>query len=441
MNKYSEAWRKKGDTLFGEEKYEEAIICYDRALALARDDGGLWYNKGCALRKLKRNKEAIWHFDRAIKLDPEDDAAWNNKGNALGSLGRHQESITCYDRAIEIYHKDVFAWDNKGLALMLLGKHKESVVCFDEALKRNPKDATVWSHKGDALNELGRYWEAIICCNKALELCPDSCLAAEIKEEAIWLLNCRIKKSKAMRNIPQYVSDDNTYEKDKLLGRAWGYSELGMHKEAVNECRKLVRLDPNDPSSFVELCFYCEESGDIEKAIKYYRYAIKRFPKCFHLYLNLGYCFEKYKKRNDLAAVCYEKALELDPNDMWALNNIGVMLAKEGKWKEAILYYEKAYEACEQSGMEAGQIMHNLAWAYYRIKSYRKAWRMFNSLIVECPDYDNGLVHSDFGCVNYKMGDYCEALKLVERGLALYPDSRQYKRLYKVVSKKVSQQL
>ena len=140
-----------------------------------------------------------------------------------------------------------------------------------------------------------------------------------------------------------------------------------------------------------------------------------------------------------MAAVCYEKTLELEPNDMWALNNTAVMLCKEGKRKEAISYYEKSYEACKQSGVEDGQIMHNLAWAYYRIKNYKKAWRMFNSLVAKCPDYDNGSVHSDFGCVNYKMGNYREALKLVERGLYLYPDNRQYKRLYKVVSKKVSQ--
>ena len=237
-------------------------------------------------------------------------------------------------------------------------------------------------------------------------------------------------------------NDDNlSYEKNRVLGRAWGYSELDMHKEAVDECKKLVRLDTNDSSSLIELGLYCEESGETEKAIKYYRYAIKRFPKCSRLYLNLGYCFEKYKKRNDLAAVCYEKALELDPNDMWALNNTGVMLAKEGKRKEAILYYEKSYEVYQKSDRSSGaQIMHNLAWAYYRIKSYKKAWLLLTRLTVECPDYDNGSLHSDFGCVNYKMGDYREALKLVERGLSLYPDSRQYKRLYKVVSKKVSQQ-
>jgi len=138
-----------------------------------------------------------------------------------------------------------------------------------------------------------------------------------------------------------------------------------------------------------------------------------------------------------MAIICYEKAIELDPYNEWALNNAGVMLQAEGKWKEAIPYYEKSYEACKRSGMAAGQIMHNLAWAYYRIKNYRKAWHVFNSLSTEYPDYDYEPMYGDFGCVNYKMGDYSKALKLFERGLLLYPNSRYYQRLYRVVIRKI----
>ena len=247
-----------------------------------------------------------------------------------------------------------------------------------------------------------------------------------------------MKDSHPYFNNGELDSNQLSEEKEKLISRAWGYSQLNMHKEAVDECKKLVSLYPDDPASFIELGLYCEESGETEKAIKYYKYAIKKFPQYSRLYINLGYCFEKYKKRNDMAMVCYEKALQLDPYDEWALNNTAVMLQAEGKWKEAISYYEKSYEACKRSGIAAGQIMHNLAWAYYRVKNYRKAWHMFNSFAAECPDYDNGSVHSDFGCVNYKMGHYREALELVEKGLSLYPDSRRYQRLYRVVSKKIN---
>ena len=227
-------------------------------------------------------------------------------------------------------------------------------------------------------------------------------------------------------------------EKDKLLGRAWGYSQLKMHKEAMEECRKLIRLYPDDPWLFIKIGNFCEESGATEKAIKYYRFAIKKFPNCSWLYINLGYNFEKHRKRIDMATVCYEKALELDPHDVWALNNVATMLKKAGRAQEAVAYYEKSYEVCKRSGMKEGKIMHNLAWAYYHVKNYAKAWEIFCSLADECPDYDNRYIYGDCGCIHYKMGNYRQALQLIEEGLLLYPNSKRYRRLYMVANKKVS---
>lgn len=240
-----------------------------------------------------------------------------------------------------------------------------------------------------------------------------------------------------MSNLRRHFNDDKSDcnqlcdEKNGLSGRIWAYAQLGMHKEAVDECKKLVRIDPNDPSSFIELGFNYEENGEIKKAIKYYKYAIKRFPKYSCTYINLGYCFEKYKKRNDMAITCYEKALELNPNDEWALNNIGAILQKEGRWKEALSYYEKAYEVSKKNdGTTNYQIAHNLAWAYYRCKNYKKAWLIYDYLANK--GFDNAAVYGDFGCVNYKMKRFNDALVSFEKALVLCSESRHYRRLWKV---------
>lgn len=238
--------------------------------------------------------------------------------------------------------------------------------------------------------------------------------------------------------------NDLSDEKNRLSGRVQGYSELGMYKDAVNECRKLIRLDPNDPYPFIDLCSNCENNGQIEKAIKYYRYAIKRFPTHSHcpsrLYTNLGYCFEKYKKHHDMAMICYEKALELDPHNEWALNNIGSVLKEEGRWKESLSYYVKAYETCKQKyGSVCEQIMHNLAWAFYLCKNYSMAWRIYRHLASEYPE--KNYVLSDYGCVYYRMRNYEKALDLFDQARSMYPKVRYYQRLYRVARKKIEQEI
>lgn len=224
------------------------------------------------------------------------------------------------------------------------------------------------------------------------------------------------------------------YKRDKLLGKIWAYSELGMHKDAVSECKGLIKAYPDDPVLAMELGICYQRVGKIEKAIGCYKRAIKIFPWYSAAYVNLGYIFEKHKKRNDMAIVCYEKALELDPCDEWAINNIGAILTKKGRWKEGLFYYEKAYKVCRQKyGFACSHIVHNLAWALYRCKRYARSWLIYSYLAYEC--LGNADILSDFGCVNYKMGKHGEALDFFERALSVDPNNKQYQRLYRVVKK------
>lgn len=232
-------------------------------------------------------------------------------------------------------------------------------------------------------------------------------------------------------------------EKEKLWHIMEGYYELGMYEDAIRECKKLMQIDPDNPELFVEWGYYYEEKGKAEKAIRCYKYAIKRFPKNSKLYAILGYCFNKYKKRTDMAITCYDKALELDPLNEWAISNIGAIAQKEGRRYEALLYYLKAYGACKQKYGEVDtKIAHNLARAYYRCKQYKMADALLASLLDDCSDdySDEAQVYCDYGRVNFKVGTYGRALELFEKALSLEQDNKYYKRLFRVVRRKITRQ-
>jgi tetratricopeptide (TPR) repeat protein len=78
----------------------EAINCYEKGLALNPVGNAIiWSNKGAALLALKRGQEAVVCFDRAIALDPRDASAWNNKGCALLAIGKQFEAMACLQEA------------------------------------------------------------------------------------------------------------------------------------------------------------------------------------------------------------------------------------------------------------------------------------------------------------------------------------------------------
>lgn len=59
-------------------------------------------NKGISLYDLRKYNDAIISYDKALALNPNDVDTINNKANALGKLGKSFEAIQLYQRAIKL---------------------------------------------------------------------------------------------------------------------------------------------------------------------------------------------------------------------------------------------------------------------------------------------------------------------------------------------------
>ena len=59
-----------------QEKFTEALACYNAAILLDPENEIVWYNKGLTLYELDKNQEAMRCFDKAIRLDTELDDTW-----------------------------------------------------------------------------------------------------------------------------------------------------------------------------------------------------------------------------------------------------------------------------------------------------------------------------------------------------------------------------
>ncbi|MCI0496705.1 MAG: tetratricopeptide repeat protein, partial [Thermoplasmata archaeon] len=62
--------KEVGNRLFMEDRYSDALVFYDRALAIDPDNVNLWNNKALALRALNRYDDALAAYEKAIRLDP-----------------------------------------------------------------------------------------------------------------------------------------------------------------------------------------------------------------------------------------------------------------------------------------------------------------------------------------------------------------------------------
>ena len=77
-------------------------VCYFDNLIKNEPNALAYCGKGRSLNRLGKYQEAIVCLDRAIELDPNNACAHGGKGASLRSLKKYQEAIVCLDRAIEL---------------------------------------------------------------------------------------------------------------------------------------------------------------------------------------------------------------------------------------------------------------------------------------------------------------------------------------------------
>lgn len=90
----------KGTVLLSLGKPEEALACFDEAIAASPNLAEAQLKRGMALEKLKRLDEAIRSYDRAIALNKSLTQAYLSKGAIFNQQERFNEALECYERAL-----------------------------------------------------------------------------------------------------------------------------------------------------------------------------------------------------------------------------------------------------------------------------------------------------------------------------------------------------
>ena len=81
---------------------DQAVACYQRAIALKPENADAQISLGNVSESLGRLDEAIACYRRAVALEPELAAAHQYLGNALLARGATQEAVACYEQVVRL---------------------------------------------------------------------------------------------------------------------------------------------------------------------------------------------------------------------------------------------------------------------------------------------------------------------------------------------------
>ncbi len=162
--------RFKGNSLLNQGRVDEAIIQYQKALALWPESANAHTSLGNALLRKGWMDEAIIQYQKALVLQPESADARERFGDALFQKGRMDEAIIQYQKALEIKPDFAEAHNNLGYCLLQIGRVDEAITQFQKALEIKPDYAEAHNNLGGGLLLIGRVDKAITHFQRSLEI-------------------------------------------------------------------------------------------------------------------------------------------------------------------------------------------------------------------------------------------------------------------------------
>jgi tetratricopeptide (TPR) repeat protein len=148
---YYKAWYICGILLANLGRYEEAINSYGNAFKCKHDDYQAWNVHGIVLcDNLERYKEAIVSFDEAIALKPNFHETHYNRGVALANLGHYDDAIASYEKTIVLKYDYHEAHYNRGVALANLGRYDNAIESFEKAIGLKHDFHLAWANRSSS---------------------------------------------------------------------------------------------------------------------------------------------------------------------------------------------------------------------------------------------------------------------------------------------------
>ena len=216
-------------------------------------------------------------LQKALELADTTKDAYLQVGYTLFRIGKNDESYDILSKGLSLYPDDFRMNYFYGLTLQRKGRESDAVEYFVKALTISPDELSVMTTLALSYNGLKRYEEADVIYERALKLDPYNVLVL------------------------------NNY--------AYNLSERGVNLERALEMSKFtIDKEPNSASYLDTYGWICYKMGKYEEAKKYIEKAVSISGSSAVLMEHLGDVYFALKD-NINAKKCWEKALELNPNN------------------------------------------------------------------------------------------------------------------------------
>ena len=173
VSRIAEAYDYIGNRHTHAERYQEAMVCLDEALALVPDYDRALVDKGYLLRRMGQTEAGLELTRRATILHPDSPIAWFAMGLYYEALGQWPEAEAALRQSLELGIKDPWAQAVLARVLVRQGRCAEALPYAQTLVDNDPNYAIGQRGLGDVYWCLGDKARAAAAYRRFVTLSPE----------------------------------------------------------------------------------------------------------------------------------------------------------------------------------------------------------------------------------------------------------------------------
>jgi tetratricopeptide (TPR) repeat protein len=353
-------------------RYQEAIDCADRALELDPEHSWALRSRVEFLWKAGRFAGAEEAAQAALDLRPGDPDVYVTAGWLNDALHRFEDALACFDRALSIDADNADALEWRTRALRKLCRFDQAGEKADEALGRLPGNPRLRLERGWVCSDRGRWDEALAHAEYALGLDPWNSWALRSRVE---FLQGAGRFSEA-ETAARAALDVRPEDPEVHVTAGWLAESLGRHQEAADRASRALKLDRWNSWALRSRVAFLRKDRRFSEAEEAAQAARRLRAKDPDVHVTAGWLFVKLGRYQE-AVDCADRALELDPENPWALRSRMVFLRVARRFTEA----EEATRTARELRPRDPDVHVEAGWLYDALDRFQDALPCFNAAL------------------------------------------------------------
>jgi tetratricopeptide (TPR) repeat protein len=313
---------QQGDNETAERAFRQALEQHPNSIELLN-------NLAISLARQEKNDEAISLYERALKLKPGDPVTRRNIGVAYFRAHRYKDAypfLEYFSNTTPSFQ----ALDLTGLDLFALDRYREASAYLERALQLQPNDLPTLDMLGKAYWRANDYPNVTRVFTRIMAVNPNSA-------EAHFMLGLAYdqmsQEDNALKEFQAALAADPTYPGVHTNLGLLDWRAHDLERAAVEFQQELSRY-PTDPVANCTMGKILSQQSKPERALPYFEAAIKANPRYEEALLELGQA-QLTLDQPAKAVETLKRAIEVDPNSVGAHFVLGTALGKVGRTADA----------------------------------------------------------------------------------------------------------